>query len=96
MNIWLAEMDSAERDARFGDIVMNYPERVKQAGGDAQFAVWLFEVDQLLVERVMMDHSAMTDWSWHDTFSDDYSPSDAVDEFLESEMDSILSAIQEL
>jgi len=95
MNSWLNEMDSSERDARIGDIVLNYPDRLKSAGGDAAFAAWLFEVDQLLIERVMVDHANMTDWKWHDTFSDDYSPADAVDEFLDSEMDSILSAVQE-
>jgi hypothetical protein len=96
MNIWLAEMDDAERSARFGDMVLNYPERVKRANDDVQFAVWIFEVDHLLVERVMADHSSMTDWCWHDAFSDDYSPEDDVNEFLDSEMDALLSAVGEL
>lgn len=95
MNSWLNEMDNSERDARIGDIVLNYPERVQSAGGDATFAAWLFEVDQLLIERVMIDHANMTDWKWHDTFADDYSPSDAVNEFLDGEISSAINFLCE-
>lgn len=96
MNKWLTEMEPTERDNRFGDMIMNFPERLNSANGNVHFAVWLFEVDQILVERVMSDHSNMTDWYWHDSYSNDYSPSDAVDEFLSSETDAILSGVGEL
>ena len=43
-----------------------YPEKVDAAGGDAQFATWLLDVDRTLSRRIGFGHSDMPDRTWRD------------------------------
>ena len=88
-------MGNGERELRL-EGMSKHPDRMKAANNDPLFALWVQEVDSLLLERVGLPHGSMNDWGWHDAYSDDFTPEDAVSEFCSSEMDMLLSAIQEL
>lgn len=49
-------------------LIAKAPERIEQAGGDPQFAVWLFDVDRTLARRIGVGHRDMPDLSWRDAW----------------------------
>lgn len=94
MNSWLQDMNETELNSRREKLNANHPQE-DQVDDKLGFAIWIQEVDTLLVDRLGLDHNSMTDWGWHDAYANDYFPSDAVDEFCESETDDLLAAIQD-
>lgn len=59
-------------------LMAKYPERVEQAGGDPQFAVWLVDVDRHLTRRIAVGHRDMPDLAWRDTWESGTTARDAA------------------
>lgn len=63
-------------------------EFLEYAGGDQAFATWLEAVDESFMEKtggLGLGIFDMADYNWRDSFDGDIDPSDAADDFIESE-----------
>lgn len=49
-----------------------------------RFMVWLEVCNQLVVDKLGVGINDLEDFLWRDRFDDDYTPEEAVEEFLES------------
>ncbi|WFN95182.1 hypothetical protein [Gordonia sihwensis] len=50
-------------------MIARYPDRIADAGGDVQFAVWLLDVDRHLARRLGgLGHRDMPDLCWADAY----------------------------
>ena len=75
MNAWIATKDPAEVEAFADQIAAHEPNRLAEADGDREFAVWLYEVDRIMRARTDgFSHRDLPDFGWKDAYNNDLSP----------------------
>ena len=75
MNAWIATKDPAKVDALADLIAAHEPNRLTEADGDREFAVWMYRVDRVIRERTNgFSHRDLPDFGWRDAYNDDLSP----------------------
>ncbi len=67
------------------DLRANHPELVEQAGGNVRLALYLTQVDRVLVRLVGIRHRDLADFGWADAFANETKPKDAAMEALEAD-----------
>lgn len=79
MNAWIATKDPAKVNELADLIAAHEPNRITEADGDREFAVWMYRVDRVIRERTNgFGHRDLPDWGWRDAYNDDLSPADAT------------------
>ncbi|MBD0862604.1 hypothetical protein IA539_15485 [Gordonia sp. zg691] len=79
MNAWIATKDPAKVATFAAQIAAHEPNRLDEADGDREFAVWLYAVDRIIRTRTEgFDHRDFPDWGWRDLYDNDWSPTDAA------------------
>ncbi len=79
MNAWIATKDPAKVDTAADLIAEHEPNRLTEADGDREFAVWLYEVDRVIRTRTEgFGHRDLPDFGWREAYNDDLSPTDAA------------------
>ena len=83
MNTWIATKDPAKVNAFADQIAQHEPNRLAEADGDREFAVWLYAVDRIVRARTEgFGHRDLPDWGWRDAYNDDLSPEDTTADAL--------------
>ena len=79
MNAWIATKDPANVDAAADQIAAHEPNRITEADGDREFAVWMYGVDRAIRRRTNgFSHRDLPDFGWKDAYNDDLDPAVAA------------------
>ncbi|TFH00219.1 MAG: hypothetical protein E4H14_19890 [Candidatus Thorarchaeota archaeon] len=60
-----------------------------------KYKEWLLKVDNILIQQFGLGTSDLEDYTWCDLFDDDYIPSEAVEDYLESDYAPVIGAHEE-
>ena len=75
MNAWIATKDPAKVEAFADQIAAHEPNRITEADGDREFAVWMYGVDRVIRQRTNgFSHRDLPDFGWKDAYNNDLSP----------------------
>ena len=79
MNAWIATKDPAKVEAFADQIAAHEPNRITEADGDREFAVWMYGVDRVIRQRTNgFSHRDLPDFGWKDAYNDDLDPAVAA------------------
>ena len=62
---------------------MTFREFMIHENDDAEFDMFMQNVDKILTYTVGFGHQDLEDWNWYSAYEDQYTPQDAVDAFME-------------
>lgn len=82
---YLDHIDAAVVVKATDELRANHPELIEQAGGNVRLALYLTQVDRVLIRLVGISHHDLADFCWADALASETKPKVAAMEALEAD-----------